>query len=94
MVGPGHNPYTQEQAEKRQMKYTTQDMRNYAGEIDKISAIGGVRLAMKEAADEIDRLRKLLKLASDDLSLIVAKHAIGKDRTVARMAKYLNAEKR
>lgn len=44
--------------------------------------------------DEIVRLRAVLKLARDDLTLIVAKNAIGKDRTVRRMAKYLNAEVR
>lgn len=44
-------------------------------------------------ADEIGRQRKLIRLVRDDLSLIVAKHAIGKDRTVRRMGKYLHAEK-
>ncbi len=48
----------------------------------------------KVMVDEIVRLRAVLKLAGDDLSLIVAKTAIGKDRTVIRMAKYLRAERR
>ncbi len=41
------------------MRYSTDDMRNFAG--DTSGHIGGVEVAMKEAADEIDRLRAALR---------------------------------
>lgn len=46
-----------------------------------------------EMAVEIARLRRLLFQTAQDLSLLVAKHKIGKDRTTVRMTKYLHAEK-
>lgn len=43
------------------MRYSTDDMRNYAKPLDNIDlSIGGVAVALKEAADEIDRLRAAL----------------------------------
>ena len=50
--------------------------------------------AMEDAANEIERLNRVVVLVGQDLSLIVAKHAIGKDRTARRMTKYLNAERK
>lgn len=52
------------------MRYTTDDMRNYAADASEVALrIGGVKLAMKEAADEIDRLRSALAWIRDELPL-------------------------
>lgn len=39
------------------------------------------------------KMQATLWLARQDLSLLIAKHAIGKDRTAKRMTKYLHAQK-
>lgn len=58
------------------MKYTTDDMRNYAGDASEVALrIGGVKLAMKEAADEIERLRGTLIAAEAKLKLYRAEHS-------------------
>lgn len=45
------------------MRYTTDEMRYYAGPLDDIDRdIGGFNLALTEAADEIDRLRSALRV--------------------------------
>lgn len=43
---------------------------------------------------ENKEMRAILWQASQDLTLLVAKHAIGKDRTAVRMTKYLHAATR
>lgn len=78
-------------------------LRLYRGSSHRDTSGDGVRVSLHEGQEfenllraiaEISRLRGIITLASQAPSLIVAKHAIGKDRTAVRMTKYLNAERR
>lgn len=50
----------------------------------------GTEWAYGLARKRIAELEKVVDQAALDLTLVVAKHAIGKDRTVQRMTKYLH----